>query len=340
MNNTKPHSTVSFAPLLEHYFLSYLITQKKASPQTVATYRDSFTLYLGFLSTIQHINPEKVELVHFSLPYLESFGNHLEKERLCCSSTINLRMASIKSFLRYAAVEAPEYSDIIRKSLSFPCRKTDKPVMAFLKKEEYEAMLRICEDKSAISARDKMLLMVLYNTGCRVSELINVQVCDVSISHKSGTSSIHFYGKGRKERTTPIWKATSHYIEQYIESQGLERKDRLFQNKQGGNLTRSGVSQRITLLATKASSIAPSLKEKKISPHTFRHSAAMNLLQAGVDISTIAIWLGHESIETTHKYMAADLEIKRKAMEKLEEPQTGTFNYRPSKSILSFLESL
>ena len=185
-----------------------------------------------------------------------------------------------------------------------------------------------------------MLLMVLYNTGCRVSELINVQVCDVSISYKSGTSSIHFYGKGIKERTTPIWKTTAHYIEQYIESQGLERKDRLFQNKQGGNLTRSGVSQRITLLATKASSIAPSLKEKKISPHTFRHSAAMNLLQAGVDISTIAIWLGHESIETTHKYMVADLEIKRKAMEKLEEPQSGTFNYKPSKSILSFLESL
>jgi len=340
MNNTKLHSTISFAPLLEHYFLSYLIAQKKASPQTVATYRDSFTLYLGFLSTIQHINPEKVELVHFSLPYLESFCNHLEQERLCCSSTINLRIASIKSFLRYAAVEAPEYSDIIRKALTLPCRKIDKPVIAFLKKDEYEAMLEICEGNDEISSRDKMLLMVLYNTGCRVSELINVQVSDVSISNKSGTSSIHFYGKGRKERTTPIWKTTAHYIEQYIKSKGLERKDRLFQNKQGGNLTRSGVSQRIALLATKASSITPSLKEKKISPHTFRHSAAMNLLQAGVDISTIAIWLGHESIETTHKYMVADLEIKRKAMEKLEESQNGTFNYKPSKSILSFLESL
>lgn len=340
MNKTELHSVLSFAPLLEHYFLSYLIAQKKASPQTVATYRDSFTLYLEFLSTINHINPENIEMEHFSLHYLESFGEHLEHERLCCSSTINLRMASIKSFLRYAAVEAPEYSDIIRKSLSLPCRKADKPVMAFLKKEEYEAMLEICEENNAISLRDKLMIMILYNTGCRVSELISVQVSDVSISHDSGTSSIHFWGKGRKERITPIWKTSARYIEQYIESQGLEQKNRLFKNKQGRNLTRSGVSQRITLLATKASSIAPSLKEKKITPHTFRHSAAMNLLQAGVDISTIAIWLGHESIETTHKYMVADIETKRKAMEKLEEPVNGTFNYKPSKSILSFLESL
>ena len=340
MNKTELHSALSFAPLLERYFLSYLITQKKASPQTIATYRDSFTLYLGFLSAIKHINPENIEMEHFSLHYLESFGEHLEQERLCCSSTINLRMASIKSFLRYAAVEAPEYTDIIRKSLSLPCRKADKPVMAFLKKEEYEAMLEICKENNVISLRDKLMLMIMYNTGCRVSELINVQVSDVSISHNSGTSSLHFYGKGRKERITPIWKTTARYIEQYIESQGLEQKDRLFKNKQGRNLTRSGVNQRITLLAAKASSIAPSLKEKKITPHTFRHSAAMNLLQAGVDISTIAIWLGHESIETTHKYMVADIETKRKAMEKLEEPANGTFNYKPSKSILSFLESL
>ena len=231
MNKTELHSVLSFAPLLEHYFLSYLIAQKKASPQTVATYRDSFTLYLGFLSTIKHINPENIEMEHFSLHYLESFGEHLEHERLCCSSTINLRMASIKSFLRYAAVEAPEYSDIIRKSLSLPCRKADKPVMAILKKEEYEAMLEICEENSAISLRDKLMLMILYNTGCRVSELISVQVSDVSISHDSGTSSIHFWGKGRKERITPIWKTTARYIEQYIESQGLEQKNKIIQKQ-------------------------------------------------------------------------------------------------------------
>lgn len=148
-------------------------------------YVGSFALYLGFLSAKKHINPDKIEMEHFSLPYLESFGEYLEQERLCCSSTINLRMSSIKSFLRYAAVEAPEYSDIIRKSLSLPCRKTDKPVMAFLKKEEYEAMLEICNDGSAVSLRDKMLLMVLYNTGCRVSELINVEVSDVFISHRA-----------------------------------------------------------------------------------------------------------------------------------------------------------
>ena len=341
MNKNKSNSSLSFAPMLEHYFLTYLMTQKNVSPQTIATYRDSFSLYLGFLLAVSHISPEKVELEHFSLSYLESFGEYLEKKRLCCSSTINLRMASIKSFLRYALVEAPEYSDTIRKSLSLPCRKADKPVIAFLMKDEYETMLDVCDDDvSEIGTRDKMMLMILYNTGCRVSELINVHVSDIMISKTPGTSSIHFYGKGRKERTTPIWKTTARYIQQYIESKGLVQKDRLFKNNQGMDLTRSGVGQRIALLASKASSVIPSMKEKKITPHTFRHSAAMNLLQAGVDISTIAIWLGHESIETTHKYMVADIEIKRKAMEKLEEPANNTFNYKPSKSILSFLESL
>ena len=200
-------------------------------------------------------------------------------------------------------------------------------------------MLEVCNNPDALSLRDKMILMILYNTGCRVSELVNLCVSDISIEI-DGTSSIRFLGKGRKERITPIWKSTAAFIDNYIKLQNLNRDNRLLSNNRNGNLTRSGVGQRITTIKEKAAELSPSLNKKNVTPHTFRHSVAMNLLQAGVDISTIAIWLGHESIETTHKYMVADIEIKRQAMEKLDETSNSSFNYKPSKSILAFLASL
>lgn len=149
---------------------------------------------------------------------------------------------------------------------------------------------------------------------------------DISIE-TNGTSSIRFWGKGRKERVTPIWKSTAAFIDSYIKLQNLNRDNRLLSNNRKGNLTRSGIGQRITTITEKAAELSPSLNKKNVTPHTFRHSAAMNLRQAGVDISTIAIWLGHESIETTHKYMVADIEIKRQAMEKLDETSNSSFNY-------------
>lgn len=332
--------TLTFAPLLERYFLSYMITQKKVSPRTVSTYRDSFTLYIRFLNSEYRIDTSKIEIKHFSLDYLTAFGDYLEKKRQCSASTINLRMSAIKSFLTYATVEAPEYSGTIRKALSLPCRKTDKTTMAFLNKNEYEAMLKVCAGADFISTRDKMMLMIMYNTGCRVSELVNLCVSDISLPPGNATASICFYGKGRKERITPIWKTTASYISKFITDHLLGQQDHLLKNQNNSNLTRSGVGQRISVITSKAVSYCPSLKEKTVTPHTFRHSAAMNLLQAGVDISTIAIWLGHESIETTHKYMVADIELKRKAMEKLDETTNDSYNYKPSDVILDFLKNL
>ena len=340
MNNNLRSDSI-FSRLLENYFLKYLISQKSASPRTIATYRDGFTLYLKYLSDKQGIAPEKVEIRHFSLEYVSGFTEYLEKERSCGASTINLRLATIKSFLHYALVEAPEYTDTIRKTLALPSRKTDQPVITFITKNEYEALLGACNGESLISSRDKLIIMIMYNTGCRVSELINIRVCDISSAHSTAeTPYIHFYGKGRKERNTPIWKSTDAYIQKYVSQQPLSKNSFIFKSRRGDCITRSGVAQRITTITRKAFKECNSLKEKNITPHSFRHSAAMNLLQAGVDISTIAIWLGHESIETTHKYMVADLEIKRRAMEKLNETTDNSFNYKPSKSILAFLSSL
>lgn len=340
MRRTETESMLSFAPLLEKYFLSYLMRQKNASLRTVSAYRDSFSIYLNYIGVVYKIPADMVEMEHFSLDYLEGFCSYLEKERGCCPSTINLRLSSIKSFLRFAAIEAPEYSGIIRKAVSLPSRKTETPAMSFITKDEYESMLAVCNGSDFISSRDKMMLMLMYNTGCRVSELVNVKVSDVSVASGTVAASIRFYGKGRKERVTPIWKSTANYICKYIETSSLNQNTHLFQNRRNENLTRSGVAQRIASITSRAMQTCPSLAEKKISPHTFRHSAAMNLLRAGVDISTIAIWLGHESIETTHKYMVADIETKRRAMEKLNETEDVSFHYKPSKAILEFLRTL
>ena len=340
MDKKEPASVISFAELLERYFLSYMIAQKKSSPRTIQTYRDSFRLYFGFLSEECNIAPDKIEMKHISLDYLSEFGKHLETKRKCTSSTINLRQSAIKSFLKYAAIEAPEYSMLIRKALSLPARKAVKPVMAFLTKAEYEAMLNICDGTEDLPTRDKMMLMILYNTGCRISELIQIRVSDVVLSDNEGTPYIHLYGKGRKERAIPIWRSTASFVKKYIQSHEMSGERYLFMNARKGNLTRSGAYQRIRAIAHKASDSCPSLREKEITPHTFRHSVAMNLLQSGVDISTIAIWLGHESIETTHKYMIADIESKKVAMEKMGETSNQSYRYKPSKSILAFLDTL
>ena len=330
MNKKEKATVLTFAPLLEKYFLSFLINQKKASPRTVSSYRDSFRIYITYLESICEIDPDKVEMIHFSFDHLSMFGLYLENSRGCCPATINLRMAAIKSFLKYAAIEAPEYSGLIRKSLSIPSRKTEKPVMTFLTKKEYESLVLLCDENNPLGNRDKMMLMILYNTGCRISELIGICVSDVELAYSGGTASIRFFGKGRKERITPVWRSTASFIDRYISTKGLCGQDHLFKNSRNGELTRSGASQRISTLVKRASSSCPSLLEKNITPHTFRHSVAMNLLQAGIDISTIAIWLGHESIETTHKYMAANVEAKRRAMEKMAETENSSYNYKPS----------
>lgn len=183
------------------------------------------------------------------------------------------------------------------------------------------------------------MISILYNTGVRVSELVSIKIKDISLN-KNGTGLIHVIGKGRKERTIPLWKSTQGYLVDYLEEIGYSSEDYLFKSKREENLTRSGVAYRIDYLVKKASIQCPSLLKKRVTPHVFRHTTAMHLLEAGVDISTIAIWLGHESIETTHKYMVADIRLKEKALAKVNEPVSSEFRYRPSEDILSFLDSL
>lgn len=330
----------NFPALLQRFFLNRMIQQKRMSGQTVNSYRDSFKIYFEFLLTQHKIPASQAEIKHLDRNYIAEFLGYLERERHNKAVTINNRLSAIHSFLRYVSIEAPEFSGTISRGLSVPNQKTETVVMEFINKEEFEAMLKVCDTTTFIGSRDKLMLIVLYNTGVRVTELTELHCSDVLDLNIPSRSCIRVMGKGRKERIVPIWKTTSLFLNKYLKKQGLSPNDKLFNGIRGEDLTRSGVRFRIDKIVSLAVDEKPSLLEKNISAHTFRHSVAMNLLSANVDLSTIAIWLGHESIETTHKYMVADMEMKRQAMEKVPEPNNTSYRYKASSDILHFLDSL
>ncbi|MBL7006487.1 MAG: tyrosine-type recombinase/integrase [Spirochaetia bacterium] len=337
---TSDYQLNTFPALLQKFFLQRMIQQKRMSGQTVNSYRDSFKIYFEFLSRQYGIAASHVDPKHLDRNYIAEFLCYLEKERHNKAITANNRLSAIHSFLSFVAVEAPEYSDIVNRGLSVPYQKQDTVAMDFITKEEFEAMLKVCDTMTSIGSREKLMLLILYNTGIRISELTELHCTDIIDLTIPSRSCIRVMGKGRKERIVPIWKTTASFLSKYMKKQNLNTNEKLFIGKNGEDLTRSGVRFRIDKIVLLAAAKKPSLLEKNISAHTFRHSVAMNLLSANVDLSTIAIWLGHESIETTHKYMVADMEMKRKAMGKVSEPVNTSYRYKASPDILHFLNSL
>jgi len=333
-------STKSFHTLLQNFFLQRLIQQRKVSGETVNSYRDTFRIYLRFLSNVYDLPAVSAELKYFDLEYLQEFCKYLENNRSNKAITINNRLAAIRAFMHYVIEMEPEYSGLVKRSLMIPLQKHEVLAMDFVTKNEFDAMLGTCDTKTYLGARDKLMLMMLYNSGARVSELLSIRCSNLKDADVPGRTCVKIFGKGRKERIVPLWKSTAQYIQKYTVSNGLKNDNALFLNKNGGELTRSGVRFRIEKIVHAASIVAPTLSEKNVTTHTFRHSVAMNLLSAGVDISTIAIWLGHSSIETTHKYMVADMEMKRQAMEKAGSSGNASYNYKPSADILNFLNAL
>ena len=333
--------TKNLQELVQGFFISFMIQQKQVSQKTVNSYRDCFKLFFRYLSDIHGISPDRACMEHFERDYIAGFMDYLKSTRGCSANTVNQRMAAIRSFLRkYVAFEAPEYMQLVNSVLAIPAVRFDRKAMCFITKNEYKAMLRACDECVMLTERDKVLLSMLYNTGCRVSELVGVRISDFRHLPERNNASVLLHGKGRKERVTPLWSSTAKTIDRYVRRSDLKPSDNLIVSNTGHPMTRSGIAQRITKLVDVASLIEPSLKEKNVTPHTFRHSVAMNMLQAGVDISSIAIFLGHESIETTHKYIVSDLEMKRRALQKTEEIASRTKVFKPSSSLLKFLESL
>jgi integrase/recombinase XerD len=329
----------SFQFLIQKYFLQWMMAQRNVSPDTIKSYRDTFRLYLQHIETYCKVPPSSVTIHNFEAETILSFLDSLERDRRNQPNTINNRLAALHSFLKFLSFELPEYSGLLTRSLMIPFRKEEKRQMEILLKEEFQAMQDVCET-TVLGRRDKLMLLLLYNTGVRVSELISIRGRDIQIDSNGIAAYIRVHGKGRKERDVPLWKNTAKFLYEYLSTNHIRENDKLFMNCTENELTRSGVRYRIDCLKKKAAVSMPSLLKKNVTPHTFRHTTALHLLQSGVDISTIAIWLGHESIITTHKYMEADMDMKRQILEKMSEPSQKNYHFIPEDSVLTFLDSL
>jgi site-specific recombinase XerD len=326
-----------FAKLVEDYFLERLIRQRNSSPQTVAAYRDCFRLLFEFVRDHRNKPPDRLVLADLDAPQVLAFLDHLEKDRNNSIRSRNARLAALRSFLRFAALKNPESLALIHRTLAIPTKRCTRPLVGFMSREEVQAVIDAPDSSTWAGQRDQVLWATLYNTGARVSEAIGIKVADVVLE---GSRSIHLHGKGRKDRLVPIWPTTANQIRRWLGRIDTAPGKPLFPSAGGGPLTRSAVTDRLRRATKIASTKCASLADREISPHTFRHATAMHLLQSGVDITLIALWLGHESPATTHIYVEADLKMKEAALKVVNPPNLKQVRYRPPKGLLGFLQSL
>jgi site-specific recombinase XerD len=277
-------------------------------------------------------------LSEFDTELVLGFLDHLESQRQNSIRSRNARLAAVHSFARYVALQCPPALHLAQQILAIPTKRFEKPLLGFLTREEIRAILMAPDAQSWFGQRDRILLSVLYNSGARVSELIGIRVEDVAAVN--GSASVRLHGKGRKQRTVPLWKETATQISHWIKHESLQGNQPLIPNRLRQPMTRSNVSERIALAVGAATESCPQLKGRQVSPHTFRHTTAMHLLQSGVDITVIALWLGHENPTTTHGYVEADLAMKERALAAINPPKTNKVRYRPNDSLLKFLEDL
>lgn len=336
MNPLLADST-EFAAMLQRFFVDRLIQQQAVSPRTVAAYRDTFRLLLAFAERSRGKPPARLTLGDFDAELILDFLTHLEGERHNTVRSRNARLAAVRAFARYVALQCPPALHLVQRILAIPMKRFDKPLLGFLARDEVRALLIAPDTSTWYGRRDRVLLKLLYNTGARVSELIGIRVRDLTLDV---TPSVRLHGKGRKQRTVPLWKETVAEIRQWLEFTGLQPDQPLLPNHWKQPMTRSNVAERIARAVRTAEHNCPSLHGRAISPHTSRHTTAMHLLQAGVDLSVIALWLGHESPVTTHAYVEADLAMKEHALAAIAPPDIRRTRYRPTDALLKFLQAL
>ncbi len=336
---SKPAKTPpSFATLVQAYFAEYLTQQRALSPQTIAAYRDAFVLFLEFAQRRLSKSPTAITLADMTPELVTAFLNHLEQQRHNCVRSRNARLAALRSLLKFAGRQDVSSLQIVERALGIPVKRFERPMFGYLSREEMLAVID-APDGTWIGQRDHVLFLMLYNTGARVSEIIGVTVGDVVLDDRA--ACVHLHGKGRKQRSVPLWRSTVRAIRAWRkQNPQLETASPLLPNRNGQAMTRTNVSLRLALAAQTATSVYPDLAKRRVSPHVIRHTTAMHLLQAGVDISVIALWLGHESPVTTHQYVEADLAMKERALAKLHEPEAKIQRYRAPDTLIDFLKTL
>jgi integrase/recombinase XerD len=326
-----------FPTLLEMFFTRRLIAQRKASPHTIASYRDTFRLLLQFAEKRLTKAPSRLTMEDLSAPFLGEFLDHLENTRANGARSRNLRLTAIRSFFRYAALETPQHSGLIQRVLVIPNKRQPRPLVGFLTRPEIDALLAAPDRNTWLGRRDHTLLLTAVQTGLRLTEITSIRQHDVSLATGA---HVRCEGKGRKERCTPLTKSTVTVLTAWIGEQGADGTRILFPSVRGGRLSADAVQHLVTKYAALAQQTCPSLADKHISPHVLRHTTAMELMQAGVDRTLIALWLGHESVETTQIYLDANLTIKEEALSRITPINTKTGRYRPDDDLLAFLKAL
>jgi site-specific recombinase XerD len=327
----------SLAATLQSFFTDRLVRQRQASPRTVAAYRDTFRLLLGFVQARTGRAPYALGLEHLDASVIVSFLDHLEVERHNTPRTRNARLAAVRSLFRYAALRHPEQAALIQRVLAIPQKRFDRSPVSFLSSPEIDALVAAPDRTGWEGRRDRVLLVVAVQTGLRVSELVGLNCADVVL----GTGAhVRCHGKGRKERLTPLTTSTAKAVGVWLAERAGRPDDPLFPTRTGRRLSRDAVQRRITKHTAVAELQCSSLQPKRLTPHVLRHTAAMQLLHAGVDTTVIAMWLGHEDVRSTQIYLHADLAIKERALARTAPASVSPGRYRAPDPLLAFLASL
>jgi integrase/recombinase XerD len=327
----------NFAGLLEAFFVDRLMRQRQASAHTIAAYRDTFCLLLRFAQDQLNKPPSTLTLDHLDASFIGAFLDHIEKDRGNSARSRNARLAAIHSFFQYAALHAPEHSALIQRVLAIPSKRYDRAEIEFLDSHEIEAILAAPDVSTWAGRRDRTLLLVAVQTGLRVSELVGLRCEDVMFGNGA---HVRCLGKGRKERCTPLRKDVVKALQIWLREYNPRSSDPLFPSTRGGPLGVDGIAHLVAKHLATARKRCASLEKKRVSPHVLRHSAAMELLQAGVDQSVIALWLGHERLETTQMYLHASLALKEQALAKTTPSDVPPGRYKPDDELLAFLKTL
>lgn len=328
----------ALAPILEAFFTDRLMTQQGASPHTIASYRDTFKLLLGYLHGRTGTLPVDLDLSDLTAEVIGDFLNHLERERGNTAASRNTRLAAIHSLYRYASLRAPEHANLISRILAIQTKRTIKTIVAFLTRSELDALIAAPNQSTWHGRRDHALIVLAAQTGLRVGELVGLTIGDLRL----GTGShVYCHGKGRKDRCTPLTSHTRQTLRGWLDERGRAASTApLFCTRGGDRLSHDAVERLIRKHAATAAADCPSIKAKTVTPHTLRHTTAMELLHAGVDITVIALWLGHENPSTTRIYLHADMALKESALARTTLPGTTPERYQAPDALLAFLNQL
>jgi integrase/recombinase XerD len=327
----------NFAPLCQSFFTKRLIAQRRASPHTVAAYAQTFRLLARHAQQRLGTPPSKLTLAQLDAPFLASFLDQLESGRTNGARSRNARLAALRSFYHYAALEVPEHAALIQRVLAIPYKRVARRLVGYLNQEEVVAILASVDQSTRLGRRNHAILLLAVQTGLRLSEMTGLRRRDVTLDHGA---HVRCEGKGRKERCTPLTKPVIAVLRPWLQELGGDDDQYVFPNGRGGRLSADAVQHLVAKHVGAASAICPSLKSKRVTPHVLRHTAAMELLQAGVDRAMIAIWLGHESLDTTQSYLDANLALKEAVLAKTQPVQSRPGKYRPDDQLLSYLKSL